>query len=82
MKDLILWFSMMVMPTGPPALIIMELAELGRVSEVEKMAIAKALAVRYLRAFASQTIASKRETDNRRYFMLYPLLLVSRSRGP
>jgi hypothetical protein len=38
---------MMVMPTGPPALIIMGLAELGDVSEAEKMAIAKALAVRF-----------------------------------
>jgi auxin efflux carrier family protein len=40
-----LWFSLMVMPAGPPALIISGLAETGKVSELEKMAIAKALAV-------------------------------------
>ncbi|KAH8702014.1 auxin efflux carrier superfamily [Talaromyces proteolyticus] len=39
--DPVLWFSMMVMPTGPPALIISGLAELEEVSELEKMAIAK-----------------------------------------
>jgi hypothetical protein len=36
---------MMVMPAGPPALIISGLAELGKVSEMEKMAMAKALTV-------------------------------------
>jgi hypothetical protein len=40
-----LWFTMMVMPAGPPALIISGLAELGKVSEMEKMAMAKALTV-------------------------------------
>jgi hypothetical protein len=43
--DPMLWFSMMVMPSGPPALIISGLAELGKVSETEKMAISKVLAV-------------------------------------
>lgn len=36
---------MMVMPTGPPAMIISGLTELEDVSELEKMAIAKVLAV-------------------------------------
>jgi hypothetical protein len=39
---------MMVMPTGPPALIISGLAELGKVSKLEKMAIAKVLSVRII----------------------------------
>ncbi|RJE24340.1 Auxin Efflux Carrier superfamily [Aspergillus sclerotialis] len=41
--DPILWFSMMLMPAGPPALIISGLAELAKISEVERMAIAKTL---------------------------------------
>ena len=41
----ILWFSMMLMPAGPPALIISGLAELAKISEVERMTIAKTLTV-------------------------------------
>jgi hypothetical protein len=36
---------MMLMPAGPPALIISGLAELARISEVERMTIAKMLSV-------------------------------------
>lgn len=36
---------MMLMPAGPPALIISGLAEFAKVSEVEKFAVAKVLAV-------------------------------------
>ncbi|KAJ5323390.1 Auxin efflux carrier [Penicillium atrosanguineum] len=36
-----LWFSMMLMPTGPLALVIFGLAELAHASKTEKMAIAK-----------------------------------------
>jgi len=36
---------MMLMPTGPPALIISGLAELAKASELEKFAIAKAMTV-------------------------------------
>lgn len=43
--DPVLWFSMMLMPAGPPALIISGLAELARISEVERMTIAKTLSV-------------------------------------
>lgn len=43
--DPILWFSMMLMPGGPPALIISGLAELAKISEVERMTIAKTLTV-------------------------------------
>ncbi|GAD92014.1 Auxin Efflux Carrier superfamily [Paecilomyces variotii No. 5] len=46
-NDPVLWFTMMLMPTGPPALIISGLAELAKVSEVEKFAVAKALALMY-----------------------------------
>ncbi|OQE00328.1 hypothetical protein PENVUL_c054G04465 [Penicillium vulpinum] len=41
--DPILWFSMMLMPAGPPALVISGLAELASASEMEKMVIAKTL---------------------------------------
>lgn len=43
--DPILWFSMMLMPAGLPALVISGLAELAQASETEKMAIAKMLTV-------------------------------------
>jgi hypothetical protein len=43
--DPMLWFSMMLMPVGPPALVISGLAELAQASEEEKMAIAKTLTV-------------------------------------
>ncbi|KAJ5165614.1 Auxin efflux carrier [Penicillium coprophilum] len=45
--DPILWFSMMLMPAGPPALVISGLAELAQASETEKMVIAKALTIMY-----------------------------------
>lgn len=43
--DPILWFSMMLMPIGPPALMISGLAEVAQASEMEKIAIAKTLTV-------------------------------------
>ncbi|KAH8430681.1 Auxin Efflux Carrier superfamily [Aspergillus melleus] len=46
-SDPILWFSLMLMPAGPPALVISGLAELARVSQEEKMAIAKTLTIMY-----------------------------------
>lgn len=44
--DPILWFSLMMMPAGPPALVISGFAELAKISEAEKMAVAKTLTVR------------------------------------
>lgn len=44
-NDPMLWFSMMLMPAGPPALVISGLAELAQASESDKMAIAKTVAV-------------------------------------
>ncbi|KAJ5179293.1 hypothetical protein N7492_002503 [Penicillium capsulatum] len=44
-NDPMLWFSMMLMPAGPPALVISGLAELAQASEADKMAIAKTVAV-------------------------------------
>lgn len=43
--DPILWFTMMLMPQGPPALVNSGFAELAGVSEQEKMAVAKTLTV-------------------------------------
>ncbi|KAE8135261.1 auxin efflux carrier [Aspergillus pseudotamarii] len=48
LTDPILWFSLMLMPAGPPALVISGLAELAQISELEKMAIAKSLSVMYV----------------------------------
>ncbi|KAL2842420.1 auxin efflux carrier, partial [Aspergillus pseudoustus] len=47
-SDPVLWFSMMLMPAGPPALVIQGLAELAKVSEVQKMTIAKTLTIMYM----------------------------------
>ncbi|PCG92908.1 Hypothetical protein PENO1_086230 [Penicillium occitanis (nom. inval.)] len=45
--DPVLWYTLMVIPTGPPALLISGLAELSDdVTKGDKMAIAKMLAVR------------------------------------
>ena len=47
-NDPILWFSMMLMPAGPPALVISGLAELAKISEAEEIAVAKTLTVSLL----------------------------------
>ncbi|KAJ5831790.1 Auxin efflux carrier [Penicillium riverlandense] len=44
-SDPMVWFTMMLMPVGPPSLVILGLAELAKASEREKMAIAKTLTV-------------------------------------
>lgn len=46
-KDPMLWFAMMLMPTGPPAMILVALTDVNGSPEMEKMAIAKLLTVRY-----------------------------------
>lgn len=43
--DPILWFAMMLMPTGPPAMKLTALADVSGSSEEEKMSIAKFLSV-------------------------------------
>lgn len=57
---------MMIMPAGPPALIISGLAELGHVSELEKMAISKVLTVSFSspRAAAAAAAASFQGFDS------------------
>ena len=40
-----LWFIMMLMPTGPPALNLTSLAEVNGSNEEEKMSIARLLCV-------------------------------------
>jgi hypothetical protein len=45
--DPILWFSMMLMPAGPPALVISGLAELAKIPETEKIEVAKTLTIMY-----------------------------------
>jgi len=47
-RDPVLWFSMMLMPTGPPAMILTALADVNGSGEVEKMSIAKFLTVSLL----------------------------------
>ncbi|KAL4923427.1 Auxin Efflux Carrier superfamily [Aspergillus undulatus] len=47
-SDPVLWFSLMLMPAGPPALVIQGLAELAKASERTKMVIAKTLTIMYV----------------------------------
>jgi hypothetical protein len=42
-----LWFVMMLMPTGPPATKLVALADVSGTDEDEKMSIAKVLALSY-----------------------------------
>ncbi|KAI9797624.1 MAG: hypothetical protein M1833_005407 [Piccolia ochrophora] len=46
-NDPMLWFCMMLMPAGPPAMIIMALAEVNGCTEQEKMSISKFLTIAY-----------------------------------
>ncbi|KAL2043571.1 hypothetical protein N7G274_003878 [Stereocaulon virgatum] len=45
--DPILWFAMMLMPTGPPAMKLTALADVSGSTETEKMSIAKFLCIMY-----------------------------------
>ena len=44
-SDPILWFAMMVMPVGPPAMRILALADVSHMGEAVKMSIARFLTV-------------------------------------
>ncbi|KAL9625832.1 MAG: hypothetical protein Q9160_000152 [Pyrenula sp. 1 TL-2023] len=44
-SDPILWFAMMLMPTGPPAMKLVAMADVNGLDESEKMSIAKLLTV-------------------------------------
>ena len=58
--DPILWFSMMLMPTGPPAISLTSMADCTGSSEKEIMAIAKFLTVSrgwYSHWFSSSTLS-------------------------
>ena len=44
-KDPILWFAMMLMPTGPPAIKLVAMADVTGASEDEKMSVSKLLVV-------------------------------------
>lgn len=45
--DPILWFTMMLMPTGPPAMKLIAMADVNGADESEKMSIAKLLTLSY-----------------------------------
>lgn len=45
--DPILWFTMMLMPTGPPAMMLVAVAEATGAGQEEKMATSKMLAISY-----------------------------------
>lgn len=47
-EDPILWFAMALMPTGPPAMILVAMAEVSGVDEDEKLTISKILTVSLL----------------------------------
>lgn len=46
-EDPVLWFTMMMMPTGPPAMKLTALAEATHAEDEEKMAITKFLSISY-----------------------------------
>jgi hypothetical protein len=46
-EDPILWFVMMLMPTGPPATKLIALADVSGTEEDEKMSIAKFITISY-----------------------------------
>jgi auxin efflux carrier family protein len=46
--DLMLWFTMMLMPTGPPAMKLIAMAEASGADREEKMAISKIMAISYV----------------------------------
>jgi auxin efflux carrier family protein len=46
-RDPILWFVMMMMPTGPPATKLVALTDVSGADEDEKMSIAKVLTISY-----------------------------------
>ena len=46
-NDPILWFVLMLMPTGPPATKLVALADVSGTDEDEKMSIAKFLTISY-----------------------------------
>lgn len=45
--DPMLWFSMMLMPTGPPAMILVALTDVTGAAESMKMTVAKFLTISY-----------------------------------
>ena len=47
-KDPIHWFAMMLMPVGPPAIILASLAEYKGEKEPTKLAISKMLCLQYI----------------------------------
>ena len=47
-NDPILWFSLMLMPAGPPAMKLIAMANVGGASESAKIAVARVLAISYV----------------------------------
>jgi hypothetical protein len=63
----------MLMPAGPPALVISGFAELAKISEAEKMAVAKTLTVRppsLLEGMEGMLISSRLCTCSRHLYVL------------
>lgn len=56
-NDPVLWFTLMLMPTGPPAMKLTALAEATHAEDDEKMAITKFLSVSqpYIRLLSHRT---------------------------
>lgn len=47
-QDRVLWFTMMLMPAGPPAMKLVAMAEVDDADEDDKMSIARVLMVKHL----------------------------------
>jgi hypothetical protein len=56
-EDRVLWFTMMLMPAGPPAMKLVAMAEVDDADENDKMSIARVLMV--------CTSSNKRQTFNK-----------------
>lgn len=57
-QDRVLWFTMMLMPAGPPAMKLVAMAEMDDADENDKMSIARVLMVRHLPQLVTVNIAN------------------------
>lgn len=79
-NDPILWFSLMLMPTGPPALKLTALADVNGADEKEKMSIAKFLTVSNVLTDAVDSANQHRCRTSFRHCSVLRWLAVSKRR--
>jgi auxin efflux carrier family protein len=74
--DPVLWFAMMLMPVGPPAMKLMALAEVNGSNEAEKMSVAKFLTVSAC-AFGKTTLCHSKANRRQISYLISPLICFS-----